>query len=306
MKPILLILLAAGMVLLCGCPQETQGGTGSGGNGGYSQCTDSDGGKDIFTLGTVDAPSGTGTDRCIDEGSMVMEYYCNGSWKRSEDIPCPEGFSCESGRCAGITCFDSDGGRNTGEKGTVNYNKTQYTDNCLDEKWVREFSCSGRDVLEEAIECGFGEACIQGECAKAPECTDSDNGENIYVAGITRYGSAQYEDECVGYNVVFEYSCRNGSVESKQIMCAEGEECEDGICIEGVERECRDTDDGKIRYDRGTVTYWVNGQKLTETDKCYDQYSVLEVWCTDSGSIGFGVLECYDDDWCEDGECTGG
>lgn len=79
-------------------------------------CTDSDAGKDIFTLGYVNGTcidcaqgttSGSNTDSCIDlaSGQLVLEtnsgsvaeFYCTqNGWKR-EVIPCANG--CSNGAC---------------------------------------------------------------------------------------------------------------------------------------------------------------------------------------------------------------
>jgi hypothetical protein len=304
MRRLALVIVLVFAFAMYGCPQEDPG---DGGDlwGGGAQCNDTDGGKNEFEKGIVSVEDGLGTDKCLGGGESVLEYYCENGELESEDIACPAGFVCDNGACIVIPCYDTEDDADAGTAGTVSYNGVQYADTCIDENWVNEFSCNG-GVFEEAIRCADGERCENGECVTVLPCVDSDGGQDVYEAGQTSLGGAIYEDICVSYNVVFEYYCENGSVTSMQIMCPDGEECSGGVCVEGEERECRDTDNGKSRYKRGTVTYWVGAEKLSETDKCYDQDSVLEVWCTDEGSVGFGILECYDSDWCEDGACTSG
>lgn len=294
-------------VMLSGCPQEDGADEGIWEEGG--ECNDSDGGKNEFEKGIVSVEDGTGIDKCLGEGESVMEYYCSDGRLMSEDIPCPAGFICDDGECIVIPCFDTEGGAFADVAGTVHYEGEEYADECIDDEWVREYSCRG-GVLEEALKCGVDEKCEAGKCVDVPPCVDSDGGQDVYELGYVRQGGATYTDNCLGYptvvTVVYEYYCLNGTVAAIQITCPEGEECSEGVCVEAVERECRDTDNGRSRYKRGTVTYWVGAEKLTETDKCYDQNSVLEVWCTEEGSVGFGILECYEDDWCENGECVSG
>ena len=292
-------------VFLGGCPQE-----GPSGNGGQvvappqEFCTDSDGGKNEFAAGTVSSHSGTFADRCLGNGEMVLEYYCDGNRVASENIACPPGHKCYSGECREIPCSDSDGGRVYGVAGTVLYDGEQHTDTCIDENTLREFYCDN-GVAEEIVQCGAGKKCQDGRCVEAPVCIDSDGGQDIYSKGTVTYGGATYEDVCLSHNVVYEYYCEGGAVAVKQIMCPEGEACEGGKCVEAFVGECEDTDGGKNPYKKGTVTYWAGGQEHTVVDKCYDTYSVLEAWCTDDGLVGIGIIECDSGDWCENGRCIG-
>lgn len=291
-------------LLLAGCPQE---GSPDGGIwGGAGSCSDSDGGIYEFTRGVATVEDGAGTDKCLGQGGSVLEYYCEDGELASTDVECPLGYVCDDGACIVTPCFDTEEDADPGVAGTVQYSGAQYADSCIDDTWVREYSCTKEGVSEEAIECEEDEKCERGECMPILPCIDSDNGKDVYSAGVASVGAASYSDICVSYNVVFEYYCEDGGVRDVQIMCPDGEECSGGVCIEAGDRECTDTDDGKSRYQRGTVSYWVGGEELSETDKCYDQDSVLEVWCTEDGSVGFGILECYDSDWCEDGACTSG
>lgn len=303
MKYFLGIFLVAAL-LLAGCPQE---GSPNGGEwGGTPACSDSDGGIYEFTKGVASVEGGAGTDKCLGNGESVLEYYCEGGELMNVDIECPEGFVCDDGACIETPCFDTEEGADARVAGTVRYGNAQYADACIGAEWVREYSCGEEGVSEEALECDKDERCENGKCVPVLPCIDTDGGQDVYSAGIASVGAASYEDICVSYNVVFEYYCENGSIRDVQIMCPEGEECSGGVCVEADMRECTDTDNGKSRYKRGTVSYWVGGVEHSETDKCYDQDSVLEVWCTDEGSVGFGILECYDSDWCEDGACTSG
>jgi hypothetical protein len=291
-------------LLLAGCPQE--GAPDGGSWEGSGTCSDSDGGIYEFTKGVATVEGGAGTDKCLGMGESVLEYYCEDGVLASADIECPQGFVCEDGACIVTPCFDTEEDADAAVAGTVQYAGMQYADSCIDEDTVREYSCGEEGVSEEEIECGTDERCGGGECTLVLPCIDTDGGQDVYSAGITSVGAASYEDICVSYNVVFEYYCEDGGMREVQIMCPDGQECSGGVCVEAGERECTDTDNGKSRYKRGTVSYWVGGQEHSETDKCYDQDSVLEVWCTEEGSVGFGILECYDSDWCEDGACTSG
>jgi len=128
-------------------------------------------------------------------------------------------------------------------------------------------------------------------------CIDAEEGK-------VTYNGKDYADYCISNTVIYEYYCENDVLKQKQVVCAESEVCKNAVCVEGEEHECTDTDGGKSLHTKGTVTYWSGGEEYTETDKCYDSYSVLEVWCTAENTVGFGIMECPDSEVCEDGRCT--
>ena len=140
----------------------------------------------------------------------------------------------------------------------------------------------------------------------ASEETEPDSDQACIDAkeGKTTYNGEDYADYCLSYNVIYEYYCENDVLKQKQVMCAATEKCENGICVEDEEHECTDTDGGENIHKKGTITYWSGGQQYSETDKCAGAYSVLEVWCTETNSVGFGIIECSYDERCEDGRCV--
>ena len=302
MKAIFIVGIVLGF-LFAGCAQEET--SAEEWEAIHTACTDSDFGQDEFSLGTASGPTGSGTDRCLGDGEKVLEYYCSGGEIEHINIACPEHYSCSDGACKQITCFDTDYGKDTSAVGTVNYGE-QYVDACVGDTVVREYFCGANgSVGEEEIACPENHKCSLGKCVALAICTDSDGDDEGQIKGTTTLDSATYEDKCLGYDVVYEYYCENGTLQTKQVTCLEGQACEDGICVDAVVRECKDTDEGKSVYSKGKVTYWSQGEKYSEVDKCYDQNSVLEVWCTESGSVGFGIISCDSGDWCEDGRCTG-
>lgn len=301
MDKIIACFLVLGL-LLSGCPQEREGSPGVLEPPVLEECTDSDGGKDEFTYGTATLGSEAESDSCTEDGK-VLEYYCSFGAIESEAIACPAGHGCQGGECVELNCFDTDGGNVPGAKGTVQYDGEQYTDYCTEGGSVHEYYC-GEGVAEEEVACAAGEVCEDGRCTEGPSCTDTDGGKELHEGGTVTAGGRTYEDYCLGTYVVYEYYCENGAKKAEQMSCPEGEYCVDGVCAEEEEHECEDTDGGKKTWKKGTVTYWSGGEEYTETDKCYDDYSVLEVWCTDEGTVGFGILECESGERCEDGECV--
>lgn len=64
-----------------------------------AQCTDTDGGIDLFEAGTCTDSTGSATDVCLPDGG-VGEYHCSelGNCLGSSN-PCPEGTECSNGAC---------------------------------------------------------------------------------------------------------------------------------------------------------------------------------------------------------------
>jgi len=63
-----------------------------------TSCTDTDGGKDYFTKGTVTSRTGSSTDLCYSAEGRIAEYYCSPEGYRVyEWYTCPNG--CSNGAC---------------------------------------------------------------------------------------------------------------------------------------------------------------------------------------------------------------
>ncbi len=311
MRHLFVAFLALGL-FLAGCPQEAPSqppapsqpstpsapSTPSEPSTPSATCTDTDGGKDVYVQGRVDAGMDTGTDACLGGGSMVLEYYCSGNVLASEDMACPSGYQCISGACTqDIPCFDSDN-RNPNELGVVQYGSERYEDECAGSASVREYTCGDAGVTYETIDCAAGLTCEGGACAGTPACVDSDGGKDYETLGTTSKGDESETDHCHSVVSVFEYYCNDkGEIDYVDRTCPG--RCKDGVCVEDTTvNECRDTDGGQDVYEKGTVTY--SGGKVT--DACYSSYDVLEHWCTSDGNLGFAIIECEGS--CEDGECV--
>jgi len=67
-------------------------------------CSDSDSGKDYYTVGTTtgyfDEVYGNYTDNCLNDYTLI-EYYCSGTEVAAEQVPCPS-QECSNGRCVRV------------------------------------------------------------------------------------------------------------------------------------------------------------------------------------------------------------
>jgi len=257
-------------------------------------CTDSDGGKDIFSAGTVADRSGSYSDRCTDAAGME-EWYCEGSTATSKTIPCPTGYECQSGACIVSPCTDTDGGKAPDMKGTASVGTSEETDECENAATVKEFYCSGGKVLSENMACGASKYCSNGACGEKV-CTDSDNGKNTSKTGTTASGPDSQTDSCFDSTTVKEYFCDGNTISNEKIACASGYSCDAGKCVKSV---CTDSDSGKDQLKKGTTAYG----NLSYTDSCYSDTSVLEYYCASDTTVGNEKISCGTGKECYDGLC---
>ena len=139
----------------------------AGAEGENITCTDSDGGKEIHTKGTVYAFGNKFEDKC--EGEYVKEYYCEGGEAKSVVSDCPTDFRCIDGECLrGMRkCTDTDGGNDIYNAGSVTISgliKAEYIDKCTDEGRLREYYCENDELVVSEVNCPGG--CKQARCLK--------------------------------------------------------------------------------------------------------------------------------------------
>ncbi|HSB46559.1 MAG TPA: Kazal-type serine protease inhibitor family protein [Candidatus Bilamarchaeum sp.] len=314
----LIILLVASVILISGCtqecPQDAKPVCGSNGvtykNACLAQkanatvvsqgacpataaCTDSDGGKDIFTAGSVTEGGAASDDMCASPDS-VLERFCKDSSALSENLPCPSGYQCDGGKCVEVACSDSDGGIKEDVKGSVTAGGKTSGDECADSGSVKEFYCDGGKANSKEIVCASGMSCVNGACVKTL-CTDSDGGKDPAIKGTAKAGSVSQTDSCDG-NALTEYFCDGDSVKSEKANCPSGYSCTDGKCAKSV---CTDSDGGKTADVKGTVSYGTASQ----TDSCYSNTQVLEYFCASDDSYTSEKMSCGTNRECFDGKC---
>jgi uncharacterized membrane protein YkoI len=147
------------------------------------------------------------------------------------------------------TCVDNN--KNYSLKGTCSLTGFSRTDSCYINGMLRKWSCTEGTCSSckeggcyyEDINCsqiyGPNYICSDGACVKGEDisCTDSDNGDNIYVQGVTQMIPTRE-----GYPNNFTDKCENGYLqegvcnELKVVnvvthTCPTGYGCENGACI---------------------------------------------------------------------------
>ncbi|MEM0438198.1 MAG: Kazal-type serine protease inhibitor [Candidatus Micrarchaeia archaeon] len=273
------------------CLAEKAGATVIGKGTCESLCTDTDGGKDIFTSGTAVGLGTTLYDQCAD--GEIKESFCQNGQPKSQVFACPYKYECKGGACVESKCVDSDGGDNISAAGTAVYSGKEYEDTCSG-NIVTEYLCKDGVLDSRSVSCPQGQMCKDGACVPIP-CTDSDGGKEAGKYGEVTVLDKIYKDSCSG-NSVKEYYCMNGEAKYEEIACASGYSCKSGECVLDT---CDDNDGGAEPGIRGTTTYG----SITRTDSCYSETAVSEHYCPTLTSISTVIIECPSGQECSDGRC---
>jgi hypothetical protein len=268
-------------------------------------CVDSDGGRNYNILGEVSLDSEISYEDTCHLGKL-KEYYCEGDQVAEEIVDC---FCASSPGLDGVcieetTCDDSENQanitrwyQNPFEKGIINivymnragFEKVEeVVDECNDEGFLIDYSCSPSGEGEAVVGTGFGDyiecenGCVDGACLEVVEengtiCKDSDGGKNYYkkgfVSGLFKdsvnvdslgqveeladvcilngslAGSCKKGEDCK----VVEYFCDGGELDAAEFKCENG--CVDGACVkqnEGIKERItcffEDTEKGQKCY----------------------------------------------------------
>ncbi len=135
-----------------------------------------------------------------------------------------------------FVCNDDDG-VNITRRGITN----GHVDDCRrdDPTSVTEYFCAGPRDTSNIWRCPVGMTCSEGACiasgaqGHAPNCTDSDGGFNIRVAGTAHTDNNSYADaDMCGDEVTLQetYCEPSGSIQHVSFPCPDGAHCIDGAC----------------------------------------------------------------------------
>jgi hypothetical protein len=164
-------------------------------------CADSDG-KDIYRKGSNSYERVDRLDKELELGGsedwcdyyhqktevrigLIREGYCDGDTYRTDLMTCGRGYICRQGACIegnknSPVCFDSDGGKEIRDRGSIiGYGGTGidecwtyvegsneeggYTQDCEGENcYVYEYFCDGDQKVNEIIPCS--NSCSNGRC----------------------------------------------------------------------------------------------------------------------------------------------
>ena len=142
---------------------------------------------------------------------------------------------CANGACANGTATptatptpaysDTDGGIIYYTQGTASNGTNSNTDVCTNATTLKEYYCSGNNVLNMARACVGN--CANGAC---PSCFDSDGGIFPSAPGWAWYGGTNNSDYCYNGTAVREYYCSNGTRWNAVYNCGLGLTCQTDRC----------------------------------------------------------------------------
>ena len=261
-------------------------------------CTDSDGSANQFSYGTVTYVNEQGGktyfyDSCVDSAT-VNELYCSGSDVKTAALGCGTGYECSKGACVKKVqdpgCTDSDNGKNYYSKGTTTVPGVSSTDSCNDAGLLNELYCNSANTISvEKVSCPSGYQCYDGSCVQST-CVDTDQGQNYFTAGKT-YLAGQEKSALADYcekeggSKMMEYYCIKGAagdiIGKDYYECQQGYSCSAGACVKTASVvTCKDSDNGKNEYLKGTSSLYKDGKLVTEaTDFCPSKSQYVEYYC---------------------------
>ncbi|MDD5172490.1 MAG: hypothetical protein PHF60_05660 [Candidatus ainarchaeum sp.] len=306
MKPVLLL---AFLILSYGCiqvqtsptaPNETQTTQPP------SSCSDSDGGDNPNTKGSVVVGTGVYEDSC-ESGASVREYYCEGATMKSDVEACAPGYTCSSGACilkppSNVThaihlCTETDEGDDIWTAGTLIYEGANYSDACQGVYNILEYYCENDSMRQKSVGCGTGSKCQDGACV-APErtCSDSDLSDTLIIGTTTEYAGGivvtTKMDYCLDNDTRNEYYCEGGRLANRSMDCPQDTYCASGACVS----VCDDKDDG-ADYETASS---VKDSTGTHSDYCVDYTVLMEYVCSGTGAV---AQEYTCSGACADGRC---
>jgi hypothetical protein len=179
-------------------------------------CSDTDGGNYPLVYGTVSGYYNkvwySYSDYCVNAGN-IMEYYCNGVYRTSQQQSC-------------------------GTDGYVGSNYCSSEDVYKD--W-RDYACASgacgyTDTPTIQQDCVSGQYCSAGACYWNNTCSDTDGGFVWVVQGTTSgyYNGNPYSntDYCVNPYAVLEYYCASGIQYANTFNCTGNYTgCSNGACV---------------------------------------------------------------------------
>jgi len=265
-------------------------------------CTDSDGGLNYNSKGTVNSITNIGSYTSIDacSGNTLLEFYCKSNQVSSVTYPCPNGYVCYNGACYASTtsttisttvpptasCTDSDG---------MNYNVQGSTSVC--EIGQNIGSCS------KVMDACNGNILIEGYCTGNQRSTTSytcpnscSNGACIQVTGSSppcgSYGDVDGDGKVtsIDANLVLQYEAGLNT----------------GLDVVRLARADVNAD-GKINsVDSNIILQYVSGTIKTFTAVC--QTTITS--CNPSACAAYGAICCSGSSscvaWWQDNNNCGG
>ena len=268
------------------------------------ECKDSDGGLYTGVKGSATGVIWDGTyrenepDRCVFQGGKLelLEWYCASDNRLAlYYYNCPD---CKDGVCPkvkvdneGVTCIDSDGGKDFQTSGKVTF-KSQWRDDVFEDycdfNTAVDYYCDENNIYSiESQYCPNG--CSSGVCIGEPlqGCYDTDEGKDIYTKGKTQgyfFGNSFMVDRVdfcfIRHEKVdeFAYECEGENCYLDESFISDQNKCIAKNEIVSCKYGCKD---GKCRI--APPKDYTKSTELEECEKYYACPNGLEVlYCSNS------------------------
>lgn len=187
--------------------------------------------------------------KCENGACVKTEMKCVRDSDCPSDRPvCREGVCAKKAENGGGTrpsqgCRETDAvngnGRNYYKKGTTSSPYGTKTDECIDERRVREYWCAygPNDPRISQFDFLCPKKCRDGACVREEDVTDKcidNDGLNKFKKDIAKRGKVVKEDKCQWQRAVYEAYCpdENSDPEYISIYCGYGYVCSDGKCVQ--------------------------------------------------------------------------
>lgn len=192
---------------------------------------------DIYKKEQVSLNGSVYSDVCVDF-KTVKDYYCEDNSLKSINHECPPGYGCSDGQCNPLSyeCTETDGGNDSSVRGKTTVTRGLFIsfdkwDECIDDGLLTEYYCLlNGTAASQDIECPSGKKCDNGRCIRS-DCSETDDGLDIYEVGTTELGASESTDECLNDEEITEYYCYGDDIRSKTKDCGTGYRCDDGECV---------------------------------------------------------------------------
>lgn len=242
-----------------------------------------------------------------------------GSDNVTYDTDCAAGIANVSvqypGECQ-VNCTETDNGVDIEIPGSVVRGDVTARDECVNGTSLLEYTCIDNQINSTTVDCGDGKECREGRCVAKPPPPPPQNETppvnpgcvgpstyDVYAKGSVTLNGTAYSDSCVEFQVVKDYFCKDGKMESINNECPPGYGCVGGACLK-QEFVCTETDAGRDIFSKGsTVVTKGISTSFNKVDECDDIGTVIENYCTLNGTAVTENIECGSGYKCVSGRC---
>jgi len=118
------------------------------------------------------------------------------------------------------------------QAGTTSFEDKNYTDYCVSDLVLNEFSCDSNNLTEDQVNCDYG--CYQGACQEITSDTNINCellNKNEFITDEFNVFSIGLKDTCLAYNAMRDYYCETNTLTFRQVECEFDCDINSGHCF---------------------------------------------------------------------------